>query len=263
MKENPYMQHIKVMELKVLVLKEAQSLLTDTLCEVGISEAVLKRSSSDIQKVLKLCDGLPLALNSVGKCAIRLYKRDVEPDEIWRSIASSMERCSKLPCTTEDMYRGLKFTYECFCNDKEKEAFLDVIFLTKIVTLVRCVDVWKRMEMHVGMTNLEHLHNVGLISKVLEIGNRNDEECNFVKVHDVFRVMGEQMNEERKCGIYITADEELKEVQKEALVAEMPRARYLFDVVIEGAIEEPDMENAYANLLALHAGYPFSNFVHW
>ncbi|KAH7286713.1 hypothetical protein KP509_32G019500 [Ceratopteris richardii] len=282
MDEDLHMKHIKVTELEPLKREEAQNFLSNTIFEGGISESELGVSPykigevlpSEIKKVLKLCDGLPLALNSVAKCAIRLYKKNIKVDVIWKSIASSMERCSNFPCSTENMYKSLRFSYDRFCDDKEKEAFLDIIFLINIDVYSSVFLDWKRIEMLIGVTNIEHLHSVGLIEKVVEM-----RECCFVRVHDVYRVMGKRMQEERKHGIYVMDDNELKRVEKvngllgsvvalygvhirEALVAEMPQVRYLFDVVIEGAMEEPHMETVYNNLLALHAKATFANFIH-
>jgi len=152
--------------------------------EAAEAEAAAEKQNNFVS-ILRLCAGLPLALEVVGK-----YLKSRNWDSASKHVVDSLQSCDSLTGNKENrLYRSLEFSYAQLAKADAK-AFLDITaFLVDLP--------WEMVSHVIGEGRLKALEELALIKQKLDVDN-----VTRVHVHDLLIALGRN----KETGIRVWSD---------------------------------------------------------
>lgn len=151
--------------------------------EAAETEAAEKQNN--FMSILRLCAGLPLALEVVGK-----YLKSRNWDSASKHVVDSLQSCDSLTGNKENrLYRSLEFSYAQLAKADAK-SFLDITaFLVDLP--------WEMVSHVIGEGRLKALEELALIKQKLDV-----DKVTRVHVHDLLIALGRN----KETGIRVWSD---------------------------------------------------------
>ncbi|KAL3675004.1 hypothetical protein R1sor_024952 [Riccia sorocarpa] len=143
-----------------------------------------------VEKVVKLCDGLPLSLEVVGK-----YLRENKfKEKIWENSVDALHNCENIHNFKERLWDILQFSYDRL-SDKAKEIFLDCasFFVGSSWPLREAKVAWRLLYSNLTNDFWESLVNTSLVYDV--------KDYDSIQMHEQMRDLGMKLAMGSRDGI--------------------------------------------------------------
>ncbi|KAL2622244.1 hypothetical protein R1flu_002449 [Riccia fluitans] len=175
------LEHVLSHEVKELNPEMAQRLL----CLHAFRDPDVQIAQSEMKQVLEACDGLPLALEVVGRYLREDRKVDVQRGwgTIWKEAVNSLKNWESITGSDQPrLQRCLEFSYQKLSPDLQ-QVFLDVVFCFS-------GSPWRELCALYG-EKLKKLKQRALVKK--GTAATEGQAYTYVKIHALVSAMGKKM----------------------------------------------------------------------